>query len=46
MKRRTEFTPPALLAGLWTLLAMLHTLEEYTPADLQTLAQIALGKPP
>jgi hypothetical protein len=46
MKRGTKFTAPALLAGLWTMLAMLHTLEEYTPADLQALAQIALGKPP
>jgi hypothetical protein len=46
MKRGTEFTLPALLAGLWTLLAMLNTLDDYSPADLHALAEIARGQPP
>jgi len=46
MKRDTEFTLPALFAGLWTLLAMLNALEDYTKDELQTLAKIAVGQPP
>lgn len=46
MKRGTDFTLPALLAGMWTLLAMVNTLEDYTRAELQKLAQIAVGQPP
>jgi len=38
MKRGVEFTEPALLAGMWVLLAMLDTLEEYTPAQLRRQA--------
>ena len=37
MKRRQPFTAPALLAGLWSLLAMLDTLEHYDPAALRAL---------
>lgn len=37
MKRRQPFTAPALLAGLWSLLAMLDTLEHYDLAALKTL---------
>jgi len=46
MKRGVEFTEPALLAGLWVLLAMLDTLEEYTPAQLRRLAAQFLPLPP
>ena len=46
MKRGVEFTEPALLAGMWVLLAMLDTLEEYTPAELRRLAEEFLPLPP
>jgi len=46
MKRGVEFTEPALLAGTWVLLAMLDTLEEYTPAQLRRLAAQFLPLPP
>ena len=36
------FTEPALLAGLWTLLTMLHTLEAYDLNQLHQIAEIAL----
>lgn len=39
MKRRKPFTAPALLAGLWVLLAMLDVLEQYTVDDLRQLAE-------
>ena len=42
MRHGKPFTKPALLAGLWVFLAMLHTLEEYTPAELYRLAQFTL----
>ena len=50
MRHGKPFTKPALLAGLWVFLAMLHTLEKYTPADLHqlaksTLPQIRAGPP-
>ena len=50
MRHGKRFTKPALLAGLWVFLAMLHTLEQYTPAELQqlaksTLPQIRAGPP-
>ncbi len=38
MARGKSFTEPALLAGLWMFLTMLHTLETY---DLDTLHRIA-----
>jgi hypothetical protein len=37
-----EFTAPALLAGLWVLLAMLEALEQHTLTELQRLAALAL----
>lgn len=40
------FTEPALLAGLWVLLALRETLAEYSVADLQGLAAVALGTDP
>ena len=46
MKRGVAFTEPALLAGMWVLLAMLDTLEEYTPAQLRRLAAQFLPLPP
>jgi hypothetical protein len=38
MKRKRPFTEPALLAGLWVLLAMLDVLDHYTIADLRCAA--------
>ena len=47
MKRRVPFTLPALLAGLWVLLAMTEVLEHYDLTDLRELAALALpGRPP
>jgi hypothetical protein len=40
MKRKRPFTEPALLAGLWVLLAMLDVLDHYTIADLRRAASI------
>jgi hypothetical protein len=42
MKRQRPYTAPALLAGLWALLAMLTVLEEYTITDLHRFAAHAL----
>ena len=42
MKRRRPYTAPALLAGLWVLLAMVAVLDEYSVADLRRLAAHAL----
>jgi hypothetical protein len=41
MKRGVSFTYPALLAGLWTLLAILDVLESYDLATLYRLADLA-----
>jgi len=38
MKRKRPFTEPALLAGLWVLLAMLDVLDHYTITDLRRAA--------
>jgi len=38
MKRRQPYTAPALLAGLWVLLAMVSVLDEYSVAALRRLA--------
>lgn len=38
MKRNRPFTEPALLAGLWVLLAILDVLEHYTADDLRLAA--------
>jgi hypothetical protein len=46
VKRTKKFTMPALLAGLWILLAMTEVLESYSPEELRELAHIALGRPP
>jgi hypothetical protein len=46
MGHKVEFTEPALLAGLWVLLALRDALEEYSVADLQGLATLALGGDP
>jgi hypothetical protein len=40
MKRKRPFTEPALLAGLWVLLAILDVLDSYTIADLRRTAVI------
>jgi hypothetical protein len=42
MKYGRTHTLPALLAGLWILLAMLETLEHYSLTDLRKFAEIAL----
>jgi hypothetical protein len=42
MARGTQFTMPALLAGLWVLLAMLNVLEHYNLDQLRALAKFAL----
>lgn len=46
MKRGREFTLPALLAGLWTLLAMLEVLETHSVDELRILARVALSLTP
>ncbi len=43
MKRKRPFTEPALLAGLWVLLAMLDVLDHYTIADLRRAAALCLS---
>jgi hypothetical protein len=40
MKRKRSFTEPALLAGLWVLLAMLDVLDHYTITDLRRAATV------
>lgn len=44
MKRGCEFTLPALLAGMWVLLAMIETLESRTPEEIRALADVAFGR--
>lgn len=46
LKRRTEFTLPSMMAGMWVLLAMLQTVEEYSPDELRALANVVFGQPP
>jgi hypothetical protein len=49
MKHGVTHTKPAMLAGLWVFLAMLHTLEEYDVDELRALAEVILnlaGRPP
>ena len=41
MKWGVAFTEPALLAGLWVLLAMLELLEHYDLNELRRLGQFA-----
>jgi hypothetical protein len=45
MKWGQEYTPPALLAGLGVLLAMLGALEQYSVEELRRFKQLALGTP-
>ena len=45
MKRGRAFTLPALLAGLWSLVAMLEVLETHRLEELRALARIALSLP-
>jgi hypothetical protein len=40
MKHKCAFTMPALLAGLWVLLAMLDALDHYTVAELRRAAAL------
>jgi len=42
MKSGKEFTEPALLAGMWVLLAMLEVLKQQDVAELQELADFGL----
>jgi len=42
MKSGKAFTIPAMLAGLWTLLAMLETLDHYSPDEIRTIATAIL----
>ena len=42
MKRHQPYTAPALLAGLWVLLAMVSVLDDYSVADLRRVAAHAL----
>jgi hypothetical protein len=46
MKRGVEFTPTALLAGMWVLLSILHALETYSLQQLNDFAHAAFGHPP
>ena len=41
MKRSQPWTMPAMLAGMWNLLAMIHVLDHYTPQQLSHFAHIA-----
>jgi hypothetical protein len=43
MKRSQPWTLPALLAGMWNLLAMMEVLHHYSLDELHELAQIAFG---
>lgn len=45
MKRSQPWTMPAMLAGMWNLLAMMEVLHRYSPDKLHELAQIAFPKP-
>lgn len=45
MRRGREATAPALLAGLWVLLAMLEVLDEHTVAELRRYKKLVLEIP-
>lgn len=45
MKRSQLWTMPAMLAGLWNLLAMMEVLDQYTTHQLHELATIAFPNP-
>lgn len=42
MKRGVEWTAPALLAGLWNLLAIIDALEHYSLAELEQMSRLLL----
>lgn len=42
MKHKVAWTAPALLAGLWNLLAIIDALERYTLAELEQMARVVL----
>jgi hypothetical protein len=44
MRRGVEFTEPALLAGLWSLLSAVWLLEHYTPEELREIARYVLPR--
>ena len=41
MKRSQPWTMPAMLAGMWCLLAMIDVLDQYTPEQLSRFANLA-----
>jgi hypothetical protein len=43
MRRGVEATAPALLAGLWVLLALLEALQEHSVEELRRFGQLLLG---
>jgi hypothetical protein len=45
MKRSHPWTMPAMLAGMWNLLAMINVLEHYTPQQLSQFANTVLPNP-
>jgi hypothetical protein len=46
MKRAKDWTVPAMLAGLWNLLAMMSILENYSPTQFNQLTTAILANPP
>lgn len=46
LRRGREFTMPAMLAGLWNLLAIMEEVNRTPLNELQSLAQLILAKPP
>jgi Transposase DDE domain len=45
MARGKRFTEPALLAGLWMFLTMIHTLDSYDLETLRRIANVVLPNP-
>jgi hypothetical protein len=45
MKNGKEFTEPALLSGMWVLLAMLEVLQQHDISELRDLAEFAFASP-
>jgi hypothetical protein len=43
MKAGTQHTAPALLAGLWSLVAMLEVLEEHSVEELRRYKDLLLS---
>jgi len=40
MKRGVEWTAPALLAGMWNLLAIIDALDHYSVTELQQMGRL------